>query len=222
MLLTFSGLDGAGKSTQIDYLQSWLSGNGYRSTILWARGGYTPGFEFLKRFVRLILRKKLPPPGRTSVRKEQLSNPLVVNVWLFLAMLDLMFYWGLYLRYKMLIGYIVICDRYLDDTRLDFQRNFPNVNFEKSSFWQLLCKFVPSASQSFLLWVPVDVSIRRGKLKNEPFPDDDETLQWRLKAYMDDCIFPAERYLKLDCTDSIDAVSRQIIASIKKTLNQVG
>ena len=49
MIVAISGLDGAGKSTQIDLLSKSLSAKGVRVRFLWARGGYTPGFEFIKK-----------------------------------------------------------------------------------------------------------------------------------------------------------------------------
>ena len=54
MLLTFSGLDGAGKSTQINLLVDWFEKRGNKVSCLWARGGYTPGFEILKRFALFL------------------------------------------------------------------------------------------------------------------------------------------------------------------------
>ena len=59
MLISFSGVDGAGKSTQISLIANLLSNNNIPFTYLWARGGYTPGFETLKRFVLL----SSPPPS---------------------------------------------------------------------------------------------------------------------------------------------------------------
>ena len=220
ILLTFSGLDGAGKSTQINKLRNCLSTQGYSSSVLWARGGYTPGFEYLKRLARLILKKKLPKPGRSAQRKQQFSRPGIAKIWLSFAMVDLMIYWGFYLRLKQLTGDVVICDRYLQDTNLDFSRNFPKVAFEKMLLWKLLCLLVPTPDCSFLLWVPVAESVRRGKIKDEPFPDDLETLEWRLLSYLDDNQFPKSQYLKIDCSKTIDDVSTKILTGVQQLINK--
>ena len=54
-LITFSGMDGAGKSTQISILKNTIKSNGQRCFVLWARGGYTNNFEFLKKVIRFFL-----------------------------------------------------------------------------------------------------------------------------------------------------------------------
>ena len=49
MIIVFSGVDCAGKSTQIELLKKEFLGQGIESQSLWSRGGYTPGFELLKK-----------------------------------------------------------------------------------------------------------------------------------------------------------------------------
>ena len=47
-MIAISGLDGAGKSTQISLLKSSFESNGRNVWIFWNRGGYTPGIELIK------------------------------------------------------------------------------------------------------------------------------------------------------------------------------
>jgi len=47
-IIFFSGLDGAGKSTQIDILKNHYLNQNKKVYYFWSRGGYTPGFQRLK------------------------------------------------------------------------------------------------------------------------------------------------------------------------------
>ncbi|MDA7437895.1 hypothetical protein N8773_00850, partial [Candidatus Pseudothioglobus singularis] len=77
MIIVFSGADGAGKSTQIDLLISSITKSGHNACSIWSRGGYTPGFEFVKKALRAILGKKVIPSGREDNRDRLISNSLV-------------------------------------------------------------------------------------------------------------------------------------------------
>lgn len=222
MVVTFSGLDGSGKSTQIEALTQWLVKCGYKPVYLWARGGYSPGFKTIKQLMRWLMGRRFPRPGDSVDRDKSMQRPCVVRLWLLLSLIDLIVYWGIYLRLQNVLGRVVICDRYIDDTRLDFRRNFPSVAFEKMFFWRVLEWVTPQPDAAFLLWIPVDESMRRSREKGEPFPDDEETLEWRLQAYLDEDVFPSNRYIQLDCRQSMEAVSVQITDKIYALLKKEG
>ena len=215
MIVTFSGTDGAGKSTQIERLSAHLKNKNTTVVKIWARGGYTPFFDFLKRIARKFLQQRLPKPGRSLSRTKSFNNQVVSRIWLWIAILDLIIFWGVYVRILSIFGICVICDRYLEDTRLDFRLNFPKSNFEKFVLWRLLELIAPNPDASFLLWVPVNVSLVRSAQKNEPFPDDEETLFWRLDSYLDEKKFSSKKYMKLDGTTPIDDMSQLIIQECK-------
>ena len=59
-LIVFSGVDGAGKSTQIELLEIELGEQGRSFVRCWARGGYTPLFTFCKRLLRRASGTRLP------------------------------------------------------------------------------------------------------------------------------------------------------------------
>ena len=213
MLITFSGPDGAGKSTQINRLLQRLDDGKGGVIYLWARGGYTPGFEFLKLLLRIFFGRHLLPSGHSDVRSQRLANRFLARVWLSVAMVDLIIYWGFFLRFQLLLGRTVVCDRYLQDTLLDFRCNFQSIPFETGLLWGFLKWLVPKPSVSFLLWVPVAYSMRRSIEKAEPYPDSELLLTWRLQSYMDNSIFPTSIYYKVDCRKSIDKIS-ELIAEI--------
>lgn len=211
-LIAFSGIDGAGKSTQIDRLCKALQEAGYRPAYLWSRGGYTGPFELLKTSVRKIMGKKAIPAGRTESRERVLNRGWVRTIWLSLAMLDLALIYGVYMRWLALTGKTVVADRYLRDTWIDFTLNFPGSKFDRWPLWKMLERVTPRPDHAFMLLIPVEESLRRSKLKDEPFPDSEETLRRRLEFYQD--FAQQGRGRVIDCTRTIDEIAAEISSVI--------
>jgi dTMP kinase len=182
-LITFSGLDGAGKSTQIDLLMDHLRQQGRRPRYLWTRGGYTPGFERLKAWGRRTPGRAVPPSGHTPQRTRAFSRGWVRRLWLTLALLDLLWVYGVQVRWWLWRGQTVVCDRYLGDTRVDFRLNFPQEHVERWWLWRALAWVTPRPDVAFVLLVPVAESVRRSDNKGEPFRDSPEVLAQRLAQY---------------------------------------
>ena len=206
MMVTFSGMDGAGKTTQINKLISNLENHKKKVSYIWARGGYTQGFELLKKLIRKVFRKSIPEAGHSIARKKIITKPTVSWFWLNIAMFDMAILYGVIVRLKLLFGDTVICDRYIDDTALDFKLNFPHMNFENMFVWKLLKFIAPSPDKSFLFLIPVDVSMQRSLQKNEPFPDSKEILKSRLNQYNDNNLFRQDIYFVVDGTRNIEEV----------------
>lgn len=51
-MISISGIDCCGKSTQIELLCEELKSKGQKCEVIWSRGGYTPGIQAVKRFFR--------------------------------------------------------------------------------------------------------------------------------------------------------------------------
>jgi thymidylate kinase len=215
MLIVFSGVDGAGKSTQIQLTERELAARGLSPVRFWARGGYTPGFALLKALLRRIRPQAMPKAGASVERTKKLQSPMIRRVWLMIAMGDLLLCYAVWLRFMMWNGRAVLCDRYIEDTYLDFQRNFPSDRFAEWPLWKLLLAAVPRPDVRFLLLVPPEESARRSRLKNEPFPDSPETLNWRHVRYVE--IARSGGWVVLDCLrplDEIQAVIHSVLSGV--------
>lgn len=195
-LWAFSGLDGAGKSTQIELLQRGLAVRKISARRVWARGGYTPLFDWGKAMVRRASPRAIPRAGHSAERTQRFRSPLVRTVWLTIAMLDLLAYYGVWVRWLQWSGRTVLADRWLEDTELDFDLTFPETKPTRWWLWRAVKCLVPRPAAHFLFLIPVDVSLQRSREKQEPFPDSEETLRRRLAAY--EAILGREGRISLD------------------------
>jgi thymidylate kinase len=212
LLIAFSGLDAAGKSTQIALLMEHLRRNGHRPIYLWTRGGYTPLFERLKALLRRLPGRPVPPSGPSAQRAHALRKGWLRRLWLVIALLDLLCLYGVRIRWWHWRGRTVICDRYLWDTLIDFRLNFPQEAIERSWLWRLLALASPRPDVSLALLVPVAESIRRSDAKGEPFRDPPATLAARLAQYES---LAAERHWNiLDGRRPIDDLHAAIVSIV--------
>lgn len=209
MKVVFSGLDGAGKSTQINLLKNYLTTKGEKSVVIWSRGGYTPGMIWLKEKLRKGNTKTLPPTGKSKERDRAFQNNKVRKVWLLLSILDLFWVYGIRARVLGLRGYSIIFDRYAEDTLIDFELNFPQENVGNWFSWSMLRKLIPNPEKHFILVISIEESQRRSILKNEPFPDSKETLSKRLDTYTK-LSENFEQYVQINCLDPVDTVFGKI------------
>lgn len=183
MLITFSGIDGAGKTTQIELLMEWLRRKGKQPMRVWTRGGYTSRLERLKSGLRRLPGRVVPPSGNNPQRTQSFKKGWVRRLWLMLAILDLGWVYAVQLRWWRLRGHTVVCDRYIWDTLVDFRLYFPQERAESWWLWRMLVKIAPRPDAAFLLLIPVEESVRRSDLKGEPFRDPPQLLGQRLAQY---------------------------------------
>jgi len=183
LIVVFSGLDGAGKSTQIELLQHWLRSHKIEPVYLWTRGGYSSGMQSAKDWLRRSRANPLPPPGPGSRRQQAFQRSWLRRAWLSLAILDLLRVHALQVRFWRLRGRVVICDRYLPDTWIDFHLNFPQEQVERWLLWKLLLRLAPQPDLAYLFLVPVEESLSRSDRKGEPFRDPPNKLRERLAWY---------------------------------------
>ena len=126
-IISISGIDGAGKSTHIGFLKKKLLSENKKVFIFWSRIGYTPGFQSVKDFLRILFRNRLPKAGNTKHRKKAFKNKNISNLWMLFSIMDLFYYYVIFLRIKYYTGHNIILDRYLIDSEIDLSINFPHL-----------------------------------------------------------------------------------------------
>lgn len=207
-MISFSGIDCCGKSTQIDLLCKDLEKQGKKYQVIWSRGGYTPGIERVKKLLR---------GGSSASKEEKISYSEQVNSnskkrkLLFVAsLMDLWFYYSVSLRLKEWFGTTVICDRYVWDTYIDFKIKYPDYDFERGFWWRLTLKTMLKPKASFCMFIPAEESMRRSSLKEEPFPESVEARRERIDWYVRERENNRWQYV-IDATKSIEEVYSAIV-----------
>jgi len=213
MIITFSGVDCAGKSTQIKALENYYISQGKTVKVFWYRPGYSKEMEFGKKIIRKVIKfgrwaikhapligtghpQKLntevvpttdnnsaPTADQTAQTAKQNANLRApAPLWLTTAFVDTALQWAMKLRYYARRYDVVICDRFIDDARLDLLFKFPQYRFTDEIF-DRLALILPKPAAKILLWLPFDEMVRRVEAKNEPFPDPPELRERRYRAY---------------------------------------
>ena len=208
--IALSGIDGAGKSTQLSLLKERFEKSGGSVICLWTRGGNTPGSNAVKAFIRRIAGKSLPPSGHSSKRDEILQKGWIQRVWLVLAILDLIRIYGVLVRWWVFRKKSIICDRYLWDTFIDFQIMFPTIDIGNWFLWKILVWCTPVPDRAILLMIPLDLSEKRCLEKYEPFPDTPERRRRRYELY--EGASNNAYWDVVDSTRSVDSVFSDIIS----------
>lgn len=218
MLIEFSGLDCAGKSTQIDLLKSYLEDKGYATKVVWSRGGYTPGIETLKSIVRRGKSKK-PEDQTAEERKAKVAcEPQGGKVLLWLSIVDLVRYWGFTFKRWSKGNKVLVCDRYFWDTFIDFQLKYKDVNFEDWTVWKILKRVYRKPDVSFVLTITPEESVRRSELKFEPFPESEEKRKMRLDKYLEEIDNGRWQYV-IDCMRLIEEIHADIISKVDENFS---
>lgn len=129
---------------------------------------------------------------------------------LFLAsLIDLWRYYTFSLRIQGL-GKVIICDRYIWDTYIDFKMKYPEYDFEHGFWWNLTLKTMVKPNPSFCMFIPAETSMYRSTLKDEPFPEPIEVRQERIDWYIRELKNDRWQY-EIDATKSVDEVYAQIL-----------
>ena len=184
MIISLSGIDCAGKSTQLDRLEMALTERGHRIRRVWFRPGYSPLMDSVRSRIRRHRPQAMPTSQAPKARAKAFAKPGVRQAWIAMATLDTLINLGGYVRTLSLRGYTVLCDRYVEDAMLDLNLRFPGLVDADGRMRRALVRACPTPDMAFLLTLSPEVVQARAAIKNEPFPDAPEIRDARYAAYM--------------------------------------
>lgn len=215
-MISFSGIDCAGKSTQIDKIAEYMRaelGYGNRVKVIHSRGGYTPMLEFVKNLIRRD--KNASRDVQDSYRAAVHANPKKRRLLLWLSIFDLAIYYGIYFRVLELFGKKILADRYFWDSYIDFIMKYPEFDFESWLVFKFAKAIYKKPEHSVIYVIDAALSMHRSTLKDEPWPEPKEVREERIGLYMSE-IEKGKWMHVIDSSSDIDSVfqkTKEIIFS---------
>ncbi len=202
MFITFEGIDGVGKSTQLDLLEKYLVDQGHQVLRTLEPGGTELGQEIR----HLLLHRK----GDVSARSEAL-----------LYAADRAHHVATKIRPALAAGAVVLSDRYFDSS-VAYQgaARELNVNDVRDISLWAVDNLIPTLT--VLLDLPADLAIaRRGNKGTEPDRLESEQLEFFERAreqYLNMATEP--RFLVIDATNSVEDIHRQVLGRVNTLLGK--
>lgn len=197
MFITFEGIDGSGKSTQMNLLANVLTTHGHIVVVTRDPGGTEIGQE-----LRQIL---LHHPGFVSQRCE-----------LFLYLADRSQHVDELIQPALEAGKIVLCDRYIDST-VAYQGGGRGLPTEEIHRMNALATNGLKPHKTFLFDAPVDVLLARAKSRSSADRLEQETRDFYEKVrieYLNLAQDEPDRFVVLDATLSIDELHQQVLSAL--------
>lgn len=150
MIISFSGADGVGKSTQMERLIELLKGNRKQFHTIHVRESQTPLSHFFGKLIAKLSKKK---------------NPHASKFWYVVTMLEFIFYWCVKIKIINKRWGFVLCDRHIRDAYVDFYRAFGEA--PKGRLWRYLEKHAAMPDISLLYVTSEELISKRLETKNE-------------------------------------------------------
>lgn len=211
MVVSFSGIDGAGKTTQITLLEAYCRQQGIQYTKKWSKARGTPGIMFLKELVRRD--KKMETGEKLEYREKVYKSGWKRSLLLTASLLDLCWYWGIYFRILKRKCPLLILDRYIWDTYVEVSTEFGIEDLEKRLLWKLVVAVAMKPHKGIILTIPAEESLRRDTLKGEITTDSLEFKKKKIAIYQ--MLMAQNRWnVVLDATQTVEQTFDQICRSI--------
>jgi dTMP kinase len=200
MFITFEGIDGVGKSTQLDLLEKYLVAEGKEVLRTLEPGGTELGQEIR----HLLLHRK----GDVSPRAEAL-----------LYAADRAHHVATKIRPALAAGKVVLSDRYFDSS-VAYQgaaRELDVEEVKQISLWAI-DHLIPDLT--VLLDLPADEALaRRSSKGTEPDRLEREQLEFFERARSEYLSMASEpRFLVIDATNSVEQIHQQVLGRVTTLL----
>lgn len=161
-LICFSGQDGTGKTKHSKLLQNELAQRNIKSDYVWSRGIGLSIEPFLRMGRLLILGSKFSQSSEyVSKRRILLKREPIRTLWTYVMLADEILLSLIKVRIPLLLGRVVICDRYILDILVDVK-----CELGKDVSWvieECVKKLVPKPKINFVLDAKTEEIMKRKK-----------------------------------------------------------
>ncbi len=197
MFITFEGIDGSGKSTQIDLLEEYLKSKGLDVIKLREPGGTQLSEQI--RNILLSTGNSLSPETELLLFNAARSNLV-----------------GTIIAPALEQGKTVICDRFFDSTTA-YQGYGRGLSLEQVTLCNMVATGGLKPDLTFYLDIPFDLSVNR---TNHRQPDRIEQsggdfFMRVIGGFRQIALDEPERFIRIDSSREIDEVSRTIIGFVE-------
>lgn len=204
--ITFEGGEGSGKTTQIDRLAEYLSGEGQRVTKTREPGG-TPGADAVRHVVLSGMAEELGPDVEATLfaaaRADHVENLIVPALER---------------------GDIVLCDRFHDSTRV-YQANAASDGIDRSAMLEKAALAGLYPALTIILDIPAEEGLRRaGERRGDDAPDRFEregiTIhEARRQAFLDIAKRESDRCVVVDGLRPAEEIAEEIRSIVEDRLD---
>ncbi len=170
-IIAICGIDGSGKTTQIKLLEKYLKERGFKVKYVWFR--WTAFFSYpILALCRLLGYTKWRTIGGSGVRyaeREFYMNKTLAKIWPWFFTLDTFIHLIFRIKIRNILGYIILCDRFILDIFVDLMYETKDYRLPKSLIGRILFSLMPKNSK--LVIIDVDESIAYLRKRDIPSID---------------------------------------------------
>jgi thymidylate kinase len=159
-LIAFSGVDGSGKSTQVDLLEKSLEKINLRVLRIRSRWRPVLSLPLLVVMKRLGYARIHRAGGVYIVETRLPSRGGLTSLWCFLTQVENIVKTGVKLVFPLVLGRTVICDRYALDMAVDGMAGLHDPAYRTRLGFQLL-RLLPKPDFAFFMDIDPEVAFRR-------------------------------------------------------------
>uniref|UniRef100_A0A7J3YTB8 Thymidylate kinase n=1 Tax=Ignisphaera aggregans TaxID=334771 RepID=A0A7J3YTB8_9CREN len=162
-VIAICGIDGSGKTTQIKLLEKHLRRRGFRVKRLWFRWVAFLSYPFLA-LSRLLGYTKWKTISRSNVRYAErrfYMNRALASLWPYLLTWDAFIYSILKIKVRRILGYTILCDRFIPDIVVDLMCEIKDYRLVKRLVGRILLSLIPKDSKLIIIDVAESTAYSR-------------------------------------------------------------